>query len=478
MLVPAILLLAGAIVLLGVLRWGQREVQFRQTKFEVQQAALRLSDDHGPAAILEALSLAQRDLATFVQPSVIHVEAERRMTNHPRVPVSATQTGSGWLWDDLGHVVTAWHVIEGAEALEVHMADGTRRSATLIGGDPMTDIAVVKIDPGRLIPATRVSGIDIRQGDLVFAFGSPLDFRFSVTSGVVSGLGRATGTTGVARLAGFENFIQIDAPINPGSSGGPITDHQGRVMGMSTAIATDSVSGEARFAGVALAIPLDMIESVVPQLIADGAVQRGFLGVSVLDLDRSLGAARSLGGTIAGAIVILAPQDGILDRAGLQTGDIIKSAAGRVVRTDDAFVQAWNDNRGEEIELDVLRPDPQGHTIGSVTLVPEGAGADAGTLASMQSPLYDLLSARGAPARGVYVDAVSPDGPSNASGLLAGDVIVSIEGRPTDTVNQLRSIVSSITPGQIVTVRYWRHDDLGTRTMQVPLAARDEPALR
>ena len=252
-LLPTLLLLASAVVVVVVVYWGRREMEFQRTRLSVDEAANRLADPMGPGAVLASLSRAQRDLAAFVQPSVVHIESIRRARSNDDATFS---TGSGWIWDDAGHVVTAWHVVRDAEKIDVQLHDGSRRRGKIMAFDPLTDIAVISIEPARTIAATRSVAGGVQQGDLVFAFGSPLDFRFSVTGGVVSGLGRdvagATGNRGQA----YENFIQIDAPINPGSSGGPVTDHLGHVIGMSTAIASDPLSSHTndRFTGVALAI--------------------------------------------------------------------------------------------------------------------------------------------------------------------------------------------------------------------------------
>ena len=185
--------------------------------------------------------------------------------------------------DDAGHVVTNFHVVEGVDELEVELYDGEIRAATVGGTDPTTDIAVLKIDSGRLIPATRRSLDQIlEQGELCFAFGSPFDLRFSMSSGIISGLGRD-----LYIQAFGNNFIQVDAAINPGNSGGPLTDAMGRVIGMNTAIATGETEPERQqFAGIGLAIPIDVIESVVDQVVNDGTIRKGFLGVHVLDQDQ------------------------------------------------------------------------------------------------------------------------------------------------------------------------------------------------
>lgn len=210
--------------------------------------------------LLEQLNRANRAVARLVEPSVVHVSTvmtmQRRNFTGPY-----TSSGSGWIWDADGHIVTNAHVVEGSDRLQVQLFDGELRDAELVGLDLRSDIAVIKIATGGLHPSLRGDSATLEQGDMVYAFGSPFDFRFSMSSGIVSGLGRTAGLADID----YENFIQTDAAINPGNSGGPLTDIRGRVVGMNTAIATGRGNGvgQGQFAGISLAIPMSMIESTV-----------------------------------------------------------------------------------------------------------------------------------------------------------------------------------------------------------------------
>jgi len=327
--------------------------------------ALSQGDDTAPAPILEQLNRANRAIAKLVEPSVVHVSTLISMPRQMASPYGSS--GSGWIWDDAGHIVTNAHVVEGAERLQVQLFDGELREAELVGLDLRTDIAVIKVSAGGLRPSLRGDSAKIEQGDLVYAFGSPFDFRFSMSSGIVSGLGRSAGLADID----YENFIQTDAAINPGNSGGPLTDIRGRVIGMNTAIATgrgNSV-GQGQFAGIGLAIPMSMIESVVSQIIDSGEVRKGFLGVSVVSIDmaRSLAARDSRFEAVAegfrgeGAVVGDVTPDSPASEAGFREGDVIVTIDGQKVTSEGSVPAVVSSRRpGETVKFGVWRGDGEG----------------------------------------------------------------------------------------------------------------------
>ncbi|MCP4835371.1 MAG: PDZ domain-containing protein, partial [Phycisphaera sp.] len=343
-----------------------RGVVTASTRADIVKASARLQDGN----VLEAISQAQRDIATVVEPSVVHVSSQGAVGNGSRFGQFAS-TGSGWIWDEAGHVVTNAHVVEAADEIEIQLHDGEVRSAEVLGLDLRSDIAVVKIASGNLIPARRGESRAVRQGDIAFAFGSPFDFRFSMSSGIVSGLGRAAGLDDID----YENFIQVDAAINPGNSGGPLTDAQGRVIGMNTAIATGrgNTIGQGQFAGLGLAIPMSQITAVVEQVIETGEVQKGFLGVGLaattsMDLER----AAAFGGRAAtfrpyaeaiiedyegdGVAVTAVEQGYPAEVAGIRVGDVIEQVDGRRVRGLEQLKSMISSGRpGEVAVLDIWR---------------------------------------------------------------------------------------------------------------------------
>lgn len=365
---PSILVLLTIGAVLFAAPAAIKSVVRARAEVDVRQAVGRLAQEN----ILEQFSAATRDIAVIVEPSVVHVSTAGRLPS----------TGSGWLWDQDGHVITNAHVVGGADRIEVQLFDGEVRPAEVVGLDLRSDIAVLKVPEGNLIPARRGDSLETQQGDLVFAFGSPFDFRFSMSSGIVSGIGRAAGLDEID----YENFIQVDAAINPGNSGGPLSDVYGRVIGMNTAIATGrgSTVGKGQFGGIGLAIPMSMIESVVEQVIETGVVRKGFMGVSLRE-------ARSVGQLMYDArmdqdlatrveaiaefyegegVVITSVSDGSpADQAGFLGGDVIERIEGRKVRGLEQLKSMISSRKpGEKTAVSIWRWDPSDEVAERIVL--------------------------------------------------------------------------------------------------------------
>lgn len=438
---------ATVLALVGIPRLID-QAEGQQDRMLVHQAALQLAPG-GDADLLERFSNATRQIARRVRPSVVHVSAAHQTERGRRGGFEVVGAGSGWLWDADGHVVTNWHVVDGASRIDVQLHDGELRSAVVVGADPLTDVALIRINGGALVPATRSPEFrNVEQGDLVFAFGSPLDFRFSMSSGLVSGLGRSAGIIGSRRRPGYEDFIQVDAAINPGNSGGPLTDARGRVIGMNTAIATrdEALDGSGRFNGIGLAIPLPMIESVVTQLLETGAVQKGFLGIQVAEPRNAIA---ELGGPRAPMGVLVASDE----IEGLRTGDIVLRCNDTPVVHAEDLLATWRRDEDGQADLEIVRYDVP--AVRSATLVaPETIGPD--TLMDAYDPLQRFMSLHNAPPGGVVVTFCQPDTPAARCGLLAGDLILRINDRNVRSLSQLRSAISSVPPGRDIRIETWR----------------------
>ncbi|MCE9619969.1 MAG: trypsin-like peptidase domain-containing protein [Planctomycetes bacterium] len=440
---PSLVVLAAAGALLFVGPAAVRQVTQGMTAIQMNNAEDRLHS----GSLLDQLSQATRDVATFVEPSVVHVSssgsAGGRAGNRGFI-----NSGSGWVYDAQGHIVTNAHVVEGASRLEVQMVDGERREAKLLGADLRTDIAVLQVDTRGLVPAQRAAQ-DPQQGDMVFAFGSPFDFRFSMSNGIVSGLGRAAGISDIE----YENFIQTDAAINPGNSGGPLTNTKGHVVGMTTAIATGRGNGvsQGQFAGIGLAIPISMIDNVVDQLIDHGEVVKGYLGVSTGDMEELIRmrvrdpllqtTARYFQGD--GAVVTLVSPASPAEAAGLKIGDVITQFGGqRIQNAGQLRAMIASRQPGETINIDLWRPDvekksglPTSTQVVIVQLKPE-TNAEWAVKALENVGIKKLATATEAAAqqygvsfeRGVMVEEVVP-GSSVAGILPAGTLITEVFGQ-------------------------------------------------
>ena len=446
------LTLAAAGALLLVAPAAVRQLSREATAVEMARADARLSK----GTLLDALSQSTRDIATLVEPSVMHVSTVGSVRGRGNAR-TVLNSGSGWVYDDQGHVVTNAHVIDAAQRIEVQLRDGERRDARLVGQDLRTDIAVLQVDPSGLVPARRAKS-DPVQGEMVFAFGSPFDFRFSMSSGIVSGIGRTAGLQDID----YENFIQTDAAVNPGNSGGPLTDTRGFVVGMTTAIATGRSNplGQGQFAGIGLAIPVSMIDNVVEQLITRGEVEKGFLGVSSVDVeDVRMGRWRQpqmvAAGTAFqgdGAVVAVVTPDSPAERAGIRVGDVVMQIGGQRV-TGSAQLRTLIAARrpGEAVRIDLWRPtgDPArpGESVSvQVTmgrLAPE-TNAE-GLAAALRALGFTRLAtfteadadAMGVPfGRGVLAQEVAEGSPIAAQ-VPAGSVITEVFGVPIGSVDEL-----------------------------------------
>ena len=288
--------------------------------------------------------------------------------------------GSGFVLDESGHIVTNQHVVESADGVSVKFANGTREDAEVVGEDPSTDLAVIKVEAPEdsLKPLTLGDSDALKVGEPVIAIGNPLNVGISVTTGIVSGVGRPIKAPNNYTISGA---VQTDAAINPGNSGGPLLDSRGTVVGVNSQIISDTGS----FQGVGFAIPSNTVKSVVEQLITDGEVEHGYIGVRMFTAgieeliaytglsENELREQRGLPPT--GAIVSEVTEDGPAAKAGIKggedeeiqglpvpTGDVITSAAGEEVSTPDDVIRIVNSLKpGENLKLTVLTPgeDPR-----------------------------------------------------------------------------------------------------------------------
>jgi len=359
---PALVVLFGVAAVMLAGPTAIRQMVFANTSAEVMLARQVLDDDD----ILVRIDRAVRNIADSVEPSVTHIEV--MMTGGARRGGMGS-SGSGWVYDTEGHIVTNAHVVSRASQIRVEFQDGRTMLGEVIASDSFTDIAVVKIDAGvGLIPMRRATGKRVRVGERAFAFGSPFNFKFSMSEGIVSGLGRNPDTRGSGNT--FTNYIQTDAAVNPGNSGGPLVNVRGEVIGMNVAIATgrdgDGVR-EGQSAGISFAIPLGVIESVVDQIIETGEVRRGFLGIQGGGLVSAHQVIQDKNGNFHGlGVLVGSVTPGLAaDRAGIHERDIISEINGnRITRwhhlrsiittaKPDSIINItlWRD--GEEIKIPV-----------------------------------------------------------------------------------------------------------------------------
>jgi 2-alkenal reductase len=288
-------------------------------------------------------------------PSVVYIFTENAESGFFGRREMRQGAGSGFLWDGYGHVVTNFHVIQGAQGIQVRLDTGEAIRATYVGGSPDHDLAVIRLrsTPASIRPIPVGTSSDLAVGQAVFAIGNPFGLTRTLTTGVISALDRRLPTAAGREVVGV---IQTDAAINPGNSGGPLIDSAGRLIGVNTAI----ISGSGSSAGIGFAVPVDVVNQIVPKLITEGKVPRPGIGIIVLDEELAAG----LG--ILGVVIDRVVPGSEADRVGLQgidypnrlLGDIIVAAGNQEVNNIDEFIRVLdNYSIGQSIVLDVRRGD-------------------------------------------------------------------------------------------------------------------------
>ncbi len=345
--------------------------------------------------------------------------------------------GSGVIVDAAsGYILTNHHVIENADEIEITLADNRSLKAKVVGSDPGTDIALIRVeDTARLVQMPLGDSEQIRVGDFVVAIGNPFGLSHTVTSGIVSALGR----TGLS-ADGYEDFIQTDASINPGNSGGALVNLAGELIGINTAI----FSGSGGNIGIGFAIPVNIAKSIMAQIIEFGEVRRGLLGVSISDFNAETAEAFGIDADVEGALVQEVVPDSAAEKAGVEVGDII-------VAIDDEPVTGASDLRttiglrrsGEAVSVRIIRDGKQRTLTATLTQLAASAQVSAGEihpgLAGAEFADYD---GRGLDYNGpgILVESVQPGSAAAQRGLRSNDIIISVNRQRVRTVGELSEV--------------------------------------
>lgn len=367
-----------------------------------------------------------------------------RSQARPQQPRYQTGQGSGFIVSEDGYILTNGHVVNNAEEISVVLNDGREHDAELIGIDTNTDIAVIKIKDGNLPYLSLGNSDDLEVGQWVVAIGNPLGLQASVTAGVVSAKGRSG-----LDLARIEDFIQTDAAINRGNSGGPLLDLEGNVIGMNTAIVTNMGSGG--YMGIGFAIPSNMIQNIMEQLIANGSVTRGFIGVTLQPIDNNLAQSFNLN-KVKGALVSDVTSDSPAQKAGLQQGDIILGYDGKEVATISALRNAVSFMKpGSKVTLNVLRDGKEVRiplTIGEYPDEQDTVFSNTNKLGIEVKPLTaDIARNLGyIDLEGVVVSKVDPNSPAALAGIKQGTLIVAVNHVKIDSVDAYNRQMSKADP--------------------------------
>jgi len=339
--------------------------------------------------------------------------------------------GSGVIFDaKSGYILTNAHVVENASEITITLEDGRDLQAEVVGSDEPSDVAVLKVRPDNLTQVTLGDSSKLEVGDFVVAIGNPFGLQNTVTSGIVSGLGRSNISPD-----GYEDFIQTDASINPGNSGGALVNLRGELVGINTAILSRSGGN----IGIGFAIPVNMARSVLEQLLQHGSVKRGVLGVSTYVVSADIAAVYGLA-SAQGALVTQVVAGSAADRAGIRTGDIITSVNGGPVKSPTELRNTVGLMRvGDKIEVGVLR-DGKAHRLTAVVT----AAPSAETVLRPRDIHKGLEGASlvDAPDGGALVRGVEPGSLAAQAGLRNNDVIVGVNQARVGSVQQLRERAS------------------------------------
>jgi serine protease Do len=451
-------------------------------------AASALSDDSVSA--LTALDHAMETLAARVTPAVVNVTVTSRSNEratdeqgdqdnplqqffgrHMR-PESQIEhgLGSGIILSPDGYIVTNNHVIDGAVDIRVTLNDRRVLPAKLIGADPLTDLAVIKVNASNLSSLPWGDSTSLHAGQSVLAFGNPFGMRFTVTRGIVSALNRPNPDPSDRRKPG--EFIQTDAAINPGNSGGALVNAHGEVIGINTFL----ISGSGSFSGMGFAIPAQIAKPVVDTLIRDGKVKHSYMGVGITDVTPEN--ARFFHSTDnTGAIISQVESDSPGAKAGLKVGDVVEKVNGQKVEDAGQLqVVIGQQKPGTRVTLDVMR-DGKMQNI-PVTLEEMG-NRNAQTarstdehgkarwgvgIANLTPDLRDQLQLP-TDVSGAVITNVEPGSPADNAGLSRGDVIVEVDRKPVKSAAELKQQLGSVPAGQDALVLVWSNGGNTFRVM-------------
>ena len=434
-------------------------------------------DDNSVSALL-ALDNAMETLAARVTPAIVNVTVASKPKGgddqeQPQIPDDMRRffgpgfnfprqerpqiehgLGSGVIISPDGYIVTNNHVVDSAVDLRVTMSDRRVLPAKLIGTDPLTDLAVIKIEGKNFPSVPWGDATQLKPGQTVLAFGNPFGFRFTVTRGIVSALNRPNPFGSDARKPG--QFIQTDAAINPGNSGGPLVDARGEVIGINTFL----VSNSGTFSGMGFAIPTQIVRPTVEAIIRDGKVSHGYMGLGITDVTPE-NAKFFDSKDNRGAIVTQVEGNSPAAKAGLKVGDLITAINGKEVSdASDLQVKVGQTAPGTTIKLQVMR-DGKGMDF-PVTLEKMGArdkGEEEASNPESGKPRWglglsdmtpDVRQQLDAPeeVKGAVVERVLPGSPADNAGLRPGDVILSVNRHQTASVSEVKKALADVPMGQ------------------------------
>lgn len=421
--------------------------------------------------VVDGMRTSYADVVEKTSPAVVQIFSERKtkpqaeqmpfgnddffrrfMPQQPQQPQVERGAGSGVIVSADGYVLTNHHVIDGADKLTIRMQDSKTYDAKIVGSDPPSDLAVLKIEAAGLPSLTLGNSDSVRVGDIVLAIGNPLGIGQTVTAGIISAKGRRTGLSD--GNSSFEDFLQTDAPINRGNSGGALVNLTGELIGINSQILSSGQNGGS--IGIGFSIPSNMAKSVMEQLIRDGKVRRGMLGVNIQNLTENIAKSLDLK-DVKGVIVSNVKPGGAADKAGVKRGDIITAINGEKVEDGNVLrnkvagtapgteikLSVYRDGQPQELTAKLDEFEIQGETSGKGDgQSPEQRERSSGKLGLDLQPLtaadakkLQLPDGTG----GLVVTDVDPNGPAAEEGVTRGDVILEVNRVPVESLQDMQA---------------------------------------
>lgn len=431
-----------------------------------------------PRSHLPSTSASFADIAEQLNPAVVSIDVTSRGTTRSRRRNLSRDTppgdpfdqpprdregprlgtGAGFIIDPSGYILTNHHVVDGAERIVVRLTDGRTLRGEAVGSDPDTDIALVRVESPRPLPFAPLGDSDtLRVGEWVVAIGNPLSYEHTVTVGVVSFIGRKLFDSSLDR------YIQTDAAINFGNSGGPLISSRGDVIGINAAVSS-------RASNIGFAVPINQAKAILPQLKNTGRVSRGYIGVMLRDVDRDLQRALALK-SANGALVQDITPNSPGARAGLRTYDVIVALDGEPIDGNDtlvrlisarppgsrATVQVMRDGRPMNIPLKLAERPQRERRVASVT--DQQTNPRGSLLGLAVREVDDRTSARfGLPSesRGVVVSAIEPMSPAFDADIERGHLLLEINRQPVRSIEDFRRLTDAVRPGDVLTMYFYK----------------------
>jgi Do/DeqQ family serine protease len=387
------------------------------------------------------------EIAAKIKPAVVNIAAKRRIRDFsgdnffdffwekffPHTPRQVQNLGSGFIFKSSGYILTNNHVIKGAEEIIIKLSDEREFKGKVVGRDPKTDIAVIKIDTKSELPTVPLGNSDeVRVGQWALAIGNPFGFERTLTIGVISATGRSLG------LTQYEDFIQTDASLNQGNSGGPLVNIKGEVIGINTAIKPFA-------AGIGFAIPINMVKEILPELLKHGKVTRGWLGVYIRTLTPGLASTRNLRVT-KGVLIIKVLANTPAARAGLQENDVIVKVNNKPVETARALQRIIAKIKpGEKVTFSIYRGRWRKRITVKISQMPEEEPPPlAQEFEEFEFPDIGIEVAEREDKEGVVVTKVIRGSKGWKAGLKKGDIILEIDNHKVDSVESYKRILYQV----------------------------------